>query len=127
MANDTPWEVVEAGEDCVIYDAHDGMIETFYGDQGKLNAKRIVACVNACDGIPTWKLERDGLPSVTEYIEIVKQRDELVAALEYYATGIWEERQFKFFDMNPYDKGVFKYSIPSRKVAVEALDRIKEK
>lgn len=47
--------------------------------EGDANARRIVACVNACAGMPTWKLERDGLPSVDEYIAIEKQRDDLLA------------------------------------------------
>jgi len=46
------------------------------------NARRIVACVNACAGMPTWKLERDGLPSVREYLDMEAQRDQLRAALE---------------------------------------------
>lgn len=50
------------------------------------NARRIVACVNACAGIPTDDLEsslRLGLFHLAEFAdEVVKQRDDLLAALE---------------------------------------------
>lgn len=55
------------------------------------NARRIVACVNACSGIPTEALEdgsaraeRDALREMTggTFYEIKKQRDELLAAAE---------------------------------------------
>ncbi len=50
------------------------------------NARRIVACVNACAGIPTDDLERcpsGGLFHLADMAnEVVKQRDELLAALE---------------------------------------------
>ena len=49
------------------------------------NARRIVACVNACAGIPTDDLERcpsGGLFHLADMAnEVVKQRDELLAAL----------------------------------------------
>ena len=51
----------------------------------KDNARRIVACVNACAGIPTADLERSGnsvTPIFEMLIEARKQRDELLAALE---------------------------------------------
>jgi hypothetical protein len=51
------------------------------------DARRIVACVNACAGIPTEDLERWGTSLITKIQEdniarLTKQRDELVAALE---------------------------------------------
>ncbi len=49
------------------------------------NARRIVACVNACAGIPTDDLEQcpsGGLFHIADHAnELVKQRDELLAAL----------------------------------------------
>ena len=47
-------------------------------------ARRIVACVNACEGLSTDELERFGLASAfgTELLEIEKQRNQLLAALE---------------------------------------------
>ena len=50
------------------------------------NARRIVACVNACAGIPTDDLEQcpsGGLFHLADHAnELVKQREELLAALE---------------------------------------------
>ena len=51
---------------------------------GQENARRIVACVNACRGISTDELEQHGLVSAfgAELMELEKQRDELLAALQ---------------------------------------------
>lgn len=78
------------------------------------NARRIVACVNACAGIPTKYLESSGLPDCADElqamtaqrdqareeatlweqiagkeaianVDLVQQRDQLRAALEFYA------------------------------------------
>ena len=48
------------------------------------NARRIVACVNACKGLDTAHLESSGLVSAVGYelIELTNQRDELLAALQ---------------------------------------------
>ncbi|WP_434430301.1 hypothetical protein [Aeromonas veronii] len=49
------------------------------------DARRIVACVNACAGVPTEELERHHLAHAGEVrfrIEMTRQRDELLAALE---------------------------------------------
>jgi hypothetical protein len=54
-------------------------------EEGKANARRIVACVNALQGVPTEELERHHLGHAGEVqfrIEMTKQRDELFAALE---------------------------------------------
>lgn len=52
------------------------------------NARRIVACVNACEGISTDRLEDLGRPLMNHLIgcderaaRMVKERDELLAAL----------------------------------------------
>lgn len=52
------------------------------------NARRIVACVNACQGLSTDELEQHGLVSAVGYelIELTKQRDELLTALEEIAS-----------------------------------------
>ena len=44
------------------------------------NARRIVACVNTCAGIPTDEIEKNGLP-LYMHESLTKQRDELLAAL----------------------------------------------
>lgn len=46
----------------------------------KANARRIVACVNACDGIPTEALECQSKRKISE--SWVKQRDKLVSACQ---------------------------------------------
>ena len=50
---------------------------------GEANARRIVACVNACAGLPTEVLERYKLGVIgVDYKSTKQQRDELLAALE---------------------------------------------
>ena len=52
-------------------------------DVHEANARRIVACVNACEGISTENLE-DNRPvklAIQQYNNVVKQRDELLKAL----------------------------------------------
>ena len=64
------------------------------------NARRIVACVNACAGIGTGHLEKYGLPDFAQKIsDLVQQRDELLAALEFYA----ERHHFILHDANAWE------------------------
>jgi hypothetical protein len=61
-----------------------------HGDEQKANTRRIVACVNACAGIPTDTLET--IPSwssagVKTLADVEKQRDELLAALEAFTSA----------------------------------------
>ena len=59
-----------------------------FPDDAKANARRIVACVNSCAGISTKNLE-DNIPIrelARRYNAIIKQRDDLMAALEHFAT-----------------------------------------
>lgn len=46
------------------------------------NARRIVACVNACEGIPTEVLESGPHRIIQRYAAAERQRDELLAALK---------------------------------------------
>lgn len=46
------------------------------------DARRIVACVNACTGLPTEWLEKNALTDCTSSHKLIKQRDDLLAALE---------------------------------------------
>lgn len=77
-----PWSLINR---CVIVDQDgDGIASTHARCFAEANASRIVACVNACSGIPTEDLGTP--PSITEYISdqadgAVEQRDELAAAL----------------------------------------------
>ena len=84
-----PWSVDPDSTDyyASILDA-DGADTILLGDyvdwwMTKANARRIVACVNACAGIETGHLEKYGLPDLAQKIsDLRKQRDELLAALE---------------------------------------------
>ncbi len=63
-----------------------------FGDNYKANARRIVACVNACEGIPTDHLEKCTATCAVDRILIERdalkvQRDELLAALKIIADG----------------------------------------
>lgn len=53
-------------------------------DEMCANARRIVACVNACRGLPTDELEQKGLVAAvgTQLLEADQLRDELLEALE---------------------------------------------
>lgn len=59
---------------------------TGHGVESKENARRIIACVNACAGIPTEQLESGEARSVRDELADIamleKQRDELLDALE---------------------------------------------
>ena len=51
-------------------------------DEAEANARRIVACVNACEGIPTGVLEKQGMVPIEQVThDIERQRDKLLAAL----------------------------------------------
>lgn len=56
----------------------------------KDNARRIVACVNACRGLPTDELEQKGLVAAvgTQLLELEQQRDGLLVALEELASDV---------------------------------------
>lgn len=45
------------------------------------NARRLVACWNACEGLHTESLER-GAPLADQIVDALNQRDELLAALK---------------------------------------------
>ena len=63
--------------------------------EAEANARRIVACVNACSGITTSELERvngDVTPIFELLMQTTKQRDELLSALERIAAGPGDNR-----------------------------------
>ena len=62
------------------------------------NARRIVACVNACAGIETGHLEKYGLPDFAQKIsDLREQRDELLAALKRFMDSHEECTDFDGF------------------------------
>ena len=79
-----PWKSIEEqfhGEVMnFIGDKDGGTIGEIYTEN---DARRIVACVNACAGLPTEVLERYKLGVIgVDYKSTKQQRDELLAALE---------------------------------------------
>lgn len=80
-----PWRVSGTGHLC----AGDKVIPY---DDLKADARRIVACVNACAELPTEDLDRFGLGLIEklredEAFSLIKQRDELLAALKGLIEG----------------------------------------
>lgn len=75
-------KVAEAPPVKIITGAGDDSISE---EEAALNTLRIVACVNACAGIPNEILAssmfRDAIKMKASYIEITRQRDELLATL----------------------------------------------
>lgn len=55
----------------------------FPDGEGRANARRIVACWNACHGLPTDELEQKGLASAfgNQLLQVEKQRDVLIELL----------------------------------------------
>lgn len=74
-----PWDY--DADDLTLYSLSDGSELVDLNDRG--NVRRIVGCVNACAGIDTEKL---GIYPVTlcglSYVQLEKQRDELLEALK---------------------------------------------
>jgi hypothetical protein len=54
---------------------------SFAGKTGQENARRLVACWNACEGLHTESLERNK-PLGDQLVDAINQRDEVLAALE---------------------------------------------
>lgn len=74
----------------------DAPVHDFNAEQ-TANARRLVACWNACDGLYTESLER-GMPLAEQIVDALNQRDslrevnaELLAALERFAS--WADSQ----------------------------------
>lgn len=87
-----PWSMLDTGRDIHINKSGGvGFIGSIHiyehrAEQCRENARRIVACVNACAGIPTDDLEQcpsGGLFHLADMAnEVVKQRDNLLAFVE---------------------------------------------
>lgn len=84
-----PWRIEPANKkNCWrIVGANNQVVSTFSGSMDMENARRIVACVNACEGLPDDTLGRGViLDAMTEQEQLITdltaQRDQLLAALE---------------------------------------------
>ena len=65
-----------------------------YGHLSELDAIRIVACVNACAGIPTSRLEAGAADILAYSMDLKKERDELLDELKLIANAKpqeWDE------------------------------------
>ena len=91
-----PWVIWNGGDGIMMYGAREpkrgGVAlmccnELVSGRTAIANARRIVACVNACRGLPTDELEQKGLVAAvgTQLLDVERQRDELLAALKEIA------------------------------------------
>lgn len=101
-----PWHVAPGwGDDCQIRDSRGALVAQVYegaGRQSTYDACRIVACINALQGVPTEQLEeaaRAGITDVTlgnlfsSRLALQKQRDQLREALkemEAMYTHAWD-------------------------------------
>ena len=81
-----PWKTEREGINALIRGGDATIVAVRHrlpADVHEANARRIVACVNACEGISTENLE-DNRPVkwvIQQYNNVVKQRDELLKAL----------------------------------------------
>ena len=77
---------------------------TGYGVSSEANARRIVACVNACVGVGTEYLEDNGpiIELVREHNTVLKQRDELLAALNLWKLASDNAEESELDDMACY-------------------------
>lgn len=96
-----PWQADRVGDGVMICESSNGlMIEMEFGDEGIANTRRIVACVNACAGATTESLEKHGFLAMRtkQVMELERQRDDLVAALNV-ELGMWKyDKEYKMSD-----------------------------
>lgn len=80
-----PWSVAGIADEMIVAKVSElahAHIATIHHNGN--DSRRIVACVNACRGLPTDELEQKGLVAAvgTQLLEADQLRDELLAALE---------------------------------------------
>lgn len=75
-------------------------------DEAVANARRIAACINACEGIGTEYLEHFGGTTFNDFKRVKDQRDDLLAALELYvAAGCGDTTSF-YKQAEAYDAAI---------------------
>lgn len=90
-----PWHIVEGRTygSLEVFSEDTAIAEIWRRGNASLemaNARRIVACINACEGFSTEELDganlfADSIASDAEIIALKKQRDELLEAVQYAA------------------------------------------
>jgi hypothetical protein len=111
-----PWTFGEDNDGWYVCGCYVGNDEQHGCALSEANARRIVACVNACAGIPTEQLEIEpyiGSVSYKMRMQAEKQRDELLSALEELANG---------YAGNGWDVGL----VPRIEKARAAIAKVKE-
>ncbi len=92
-ANGAYWVVAPRSGGCEVR----GAADPYYGgiliaeSLSRQNAHRIVACVNACAGLPTEKLERNTLHYMEEVDTLRTQNAALLEALKEAEDGTQEQ------------------------------------
>ena len=93
-----PWRANAAQADIEGPDGEEVAVCYCNDDDGSdaiANARRIVACVNACAGIPTEELESAGTIAVEvkdemqdELLHVIRQRDELLDVINHIVNEV---------------------------------------
>lgn len=96
------WKVVDRGDE---YGMDIDAFKEGFGDVtlaldvGMANTRRIVACVNACSGIPTHGLEGMSVAlTLSEMADVQQQRDELLLAMKVLRANIDDEYYKLYID-----------------------------
>lgn len=123
-----PWKVCHWKDDRRGFEIADRNQNRVGFDMTEANARRIVACVNACAGLPTEQLEASPLGGVLNGVAgLIAQRDELLTALHDAATSLEtiQLRSFgqdSFLDSKPEMRS---YAGSRAAVAREAINKVK--
>lgn len=97
----TPWRIEPATkkDNWRIIAANNQVVSTFSGNMDMDNARRIVACVNACAGMPqddVEELAKFGVMELTVYADDMRQqRDKLQQQLATERASLFAESQRK--------------------------------
>ena len=98
MSEKGPWYVLET-------DFVDDRIEVNTGARSEHDARRLAACWNACEGVPTESLEKEWwghLGDKTKPSKLMAQRDALLAACKALVEAIeGHERRTGVMQMHP--------------------------
>jgi hypothetical protein len=108
---------LEAIGDVILFPPQNGAFRGFNLEgcpNPEANARRLVACWNACEGVPTEMLEEYPAP----FTELHAQRDELLEALELAMPAL--EAMRKQWPRSPHDD-----SLDVVEVAIAAIAKVK--